>query len=571
MHIGKKKHSVSIKVYATGTLLITTLVLSAAIIKGVISLSVDAFIHTYKNSQEKVFIQIEKELMSYHEDILKAVSQIESSWAYQIYFDIDRLDSQLEMKTIYQMQKELEGVSIGRYNDTGIIILGKEGERFSTREEKILFENEEMFACEAGKAALEDPSKVHYTYVKSGYTSTTEGEAVIIASRALTKKNKTECYAVVFFTIKEKDFQKMYEYFTSEDTNFYLVNQNKQILSSDQDAMVGQILKDNIIKGEMISVLEQNLPSLQCTMYGVIQNQNAVQNIYDLPHLIERCVVIGFIVNIWFFLFMCYIIKPVDVFIKNMKLIQNGNFNQFMEVSGPKEVQQVEVAYNSMLQEIQEYMKKIVDVQNEKRKAEISALQMQINPHYMYNTLTSIKWLIWQGDTEKSVKTIDAFIELLRNTISNVEEYITVEQEIKNLENYVYINHVRYGDGILVNFLVLDECKTYLLPKMILQPFVENAFFHGFPEKKEGNIQISFNRNGDDMEILISDNGVGIKEKPTSCKVEHYSGIGISNVDKRLKLLYGIEYGVEITSKENEGTTVSLKIPIVRLEENIKN
>lgn len=191
---------------------------------------------------------------------------------------------------------------------------------------------------------------------------------------------------------------------------------------------------------------------------------------------------------------------------------------------------------------------------------------MQINPHYIYNTLASIKWLIWQKNTEKSIEIMDAFIQLLRNTISNTDEYISLEQEIENLNNYILINNTRYGDRIKVEFYVSKQVKKYKIPKMILQPFIENAFFHAFPSNETGYIQVFMREKENQMQIEIIDDGVGMEQTQTQGgwmeqKKEHFSGIGMNNVDERLKLLFGQEYGVKIKSSKEEGTTVIVTIP----------
>lgn len=193
---------------------------------------------------------------------------------------------------------------------------------------------------------------------------------------------------------------------------------------------------------------------------------------------------------------------------------------------------------------------------------------MQINPHYMYNTLTSIKWLIWQGNAEKSTQVIDAFISLLRNTISNTDEFITMEQELENLKNYVLINETRYGDNIRTEFYVSPTCLQIKVPKLILQPFVENAFFHAFPEGRSGMIQIFVKEKGGLLWIEITDNGVGLTDeklvslrKKEGIKGEHFTGIGINNVDDRIKMIYGKKYGIHIRSSKGCGTTVTIQLP----------
>ena len=201
---------------------------------------------------------------------------------------------------------------------------------------------------------------------------------------------------------------------------------------------------------------------------------------------------------------------------------------------------------------------------------------MQINPHFIYNTLASVKWLIWQGRIEKSTETIDAFISLLQNTISNKDEMITIAQEIENLKNYVLINHIRYGDSISVNFFVMPNCEEYIVPKLIFQPFIENAFFHGFTDKESGSIHVFINEKDGILICEIIDNGIGICDKDMKNlftksykRHEHYTSIGINNVHDRIKLLYGDKYGVAITSELDKGTTVRITMPAQKeFEEN---
>ena len=130
------------------------------------------------------------------------------------------------------------------------------------------------------------------------------------------------------------------------------------------------------------------------------------------------------------------------------------------------------------------------------------------------------------------------------------------------------INQARYGDAIKVEFFVMPQCNHYKVPKLILQPFVENAFFHAFPEGRTGRIQVFVKETGGNLKFDITDNGVGIRteqlmalHKKENRKSEHFTGIGIGNVDDRIKLIYGLDYGINIFSEEEKGTTITLVVP----------
>lgn len=145
--------------------------------------------------------------------------------------------------------------------------------------------------------------------------------------------------------------------------------------------------------------------------------------------------------------------KPLSALVYAMKHSKETQFEKHVPVEGTYEIQELSQTYNTMVDEINRYIDQLINVEKEKRKAEIHALQMKINPHYIYNTLATVKWLIWQQNVEKSTQVIDAFIMLLRNVISNSDEFVTVEQEIDNLKNYALINQARYGEDIQVVFL----------------------------------------------------------------------------------------------------------------------
>ena len=265
-------------------------------------------------------------------------------------------------------------------------------------------------------------------------------------------------------------------------------------------------------------------------------------------------------------------LNPLSQLVDKMSFVRDGEFTQYMPVSGTEEIKELAVTYNIMLDDIKKYIDQLIQTQKEQRQSEIKALQMQINPHYIYNTLASIKWLVYQNNQEKTVKTIDAFIQLLRNTISNSDEFITVDKELENLHHYVSINQTRYGDAVQVEYYVSPDCGNCLLPKMILQPFIENAFFHAFPSGMCGTIEIFIKRRDSILEIKVADDGVGMDNDTATRAVgqdlskEHYSGIGVHNVHERLQLLYGEDYGIQIESRKQRGTCVKISLPVRKMD-----
>lgn len=261
-------------------------------------------------------------------------------------------------------------------------------------------------------------------------------------------------------------------------------------------------------------------------------------------------------------------LAPLSQMIQTMSQVQDGLLTQHVPVTGTTEIRELAVTYNKMVDALQDYIQQLVSTREKQLRYEIKALQMQINPHYIYNTLASIKMLVFQNAREQAVETLDAFIALLRSTITNTDEFITIQQEVENLKNYMLIIRTRYGDRIHAEYYVSSNCYHCKILKMILQPFLENAVFHAFPDGRKGTIQVVVRRNGTQLVIRIIDDGIGMKQQKAdqlveqSIKKEYFSGIGIHNVDDRLKLLFGEQYGVHIESKPEEGTAIIVTLPL---------
>lgn len=548
----------------------------------IVKLSEDIFVNTYGKSQEKVFLQIEKELNHYHENLSKIIDSVEVSWAFRIYFSDKEMNSTRTFRNFYKMDEDLKNAIPTNISDVSVMLVGLNEKTYLNREETIISSAKEILESDVSKKAMEKKGSIVYQYADSGFTSTTRNTPVVMAAKALCYPESGEMYALIYVTMKEEDMEKFYQHFTSEYANFYMTDSQGKIISTNQKGVLENKLGKNLRvaekeeklrcdameNGKEVIVLQKYLPYYNYTMYGVIDSRNALGRLYNIPMLWGVCAAIAMGVIIATYFFVKQTTKPLSVLVNKMANARNEKYDGQIEVTGSYEIQELTTTYNAMLEDLNRYIEELMNVQKEKRKAEISALQMQINPHYVYNTLASIKWLIYQGEIEKSTKAIDAFISLLRSTIGNTDEYTTVEKEIENLKNYVFINNTRYGDKVQVEYFVNFGCEECQIPKMILQPFVENAFFHAFPYERKGKITILVRKLDDNLQIQIIDDGVGIDQKRLkeisegNTKTEHFTGIGVNNVDDRLKLLYGSQYGILIESEENKGTRITVCIPV---------
>nr|WP_083389833.1 sensor histidine kinase [Angelakisella massiliensis] len=241
----------------------------------------------------------------------------------------------------------------------------------------------------------------------------------------------------------------------------------------------------------------------------------------------------------------------------------------YRPVGGTREVQELSSSFGHMVLRIQELMSTVRQEEINLRKTELKALQAQINPHFLYNTLDSIAWMCERGRNADAVKMVHALARLFRISISKGHELIPIAKEIEHAESYLQIQKYRYKNQFTYDFDVDPECLEYLCNKITLQPIIENAINHGLDLLvDEGNIHVSVHQDGDDIVFRVEDNGVGMSEEQIQAIMERgpkdRTGIGIKNVNDRLKIYFGKKYGLHITSELDVGTCVEIRMPKVR-------
>lgn len=261
------------------------------------------------------------------------------------------------------------------------------------------------------------------------------------------------------------------------------------------------------------------------------------------------------------------ITKPFSKLEQSMLEVESGLKKIEYEDSMCLEVEVLSEHFNNMVQRIEELMSDIKDNEKYLRSYELNALRSQINPHFLYNTLDTIVWMAEFGDTDMVIKVTKSLANFFRLSLSGGKEMITVAEEVKHVSEYLMIQSVRYEDKLRYSFDISDDANELIVPKIILQPIVENSIYHGIKEKDgAGEVKISAKIVGEGLVLCVADDGVGFsldKDIPKSEDVK-LGGIGISNVDKRIKLYYGDVYGIKIKSKVGEGTLVTINLPINR-------
>ena len=230
------------------------------------------------------------------------------------------------------------------------------------------------------------------------------------------------------------------------------------------------------------------------------------------------------------------------------------------------EIDILQASYYEMLKRNRDLLESNIHNEREKREAELKALQAQISPHFLFNTLNSIRWAAFNNNNKKVVDMIVTLSSLLRMTIVNGDEFITLEAEIGNLKNYIAIFQMRQEAEIVFEYDIPAELKSYLIPKLLLQPIIENSLIHGFGDTEgSGTITITCENLKEGFYITIADNGVGMDADAIQSKLPAkgpvFLGIGVNNVDERIKLNYGEQYGLKIDSTIGKGTIARLFLP----------
>ncbi|WP_083612375.1 sensor histidine kinase [Paenibacillus sp. P32E] len=326
--------------------------------------------------------------------------------------------------------------------------------------------------------------------------------------------------------------------------------------------------------GEKRFITVRTLAQTGWKIVGVAYYDEIVTTKRDLNHFLIwflGFVILGVIV---LSIFLSWLIaSPIRKLERTVKLVGEGDLNTPIDVSGAYEVEQLSRRFNMMLQRIRQLMDQIIYEQETKRKGELEVLQSQINPHFLYNTLNSVIRLAERGKTDEVVTMIQSLSKFFRISLSKGKNMITMQEELDHIRHYLVIQSFRFKNKFRYEIKAQDEVLTYQTIKLILQPIVENALYHGIEMMPdEGLITITAELQEGMIVIRISDNGLGMNQETLKTilsggKTSSGSGVGVRNVNERIGLVYGREYGLTFESEIEEGTTVTVIFPAVRAQE----
>lgn len=323
-------------------------------------------------------------------------------------------------------------------------------------------------------------------------------------------------------------------------------------------------------RGEKYLVTRTDMKTTGWTLVSMVPYKSVMAETMAISGVMILAVAITLIVTLLLLnRILTGVVKPLKKLEKYMVQVNPDNMDQRMEILTDDEIGHLSMKFNQMMDRIRNLKEQVIEVQEDKRKYELQALQAQINPHFLYNTLDSIIWMAETNDSNIVAMT-EALAKLFRISLNKGNEEISLERELEHVKNYLIIQSMRYADKFTYEISAepgVERCRTI---KLILQPIVENCIYHGIKKKRgTGKITIRAYRREQNLIIEVSDDGCGMPEeicrKILSDEIESEnisgSGIGVKNVNERIQLRFGKKYGLSYSSEEGVGTTVTYVLP----------
>lgn len=323
-------------------------------------------------------------------------------------------------------------------------------------------------------------------------------------------------------------------------------------------------VKNGYVKSKQAYVSQYQIPNSGWTLIGVssMEQLHAVQTQILWSFIGTGLFALGVcLIGIWFVLRLW--IKPLRDLQVTILKVGSGHSDLRANETGSPELVDLARQFNIMLDRIDQLMIAVKEEEQNVRRYELQALSSQINPHFLYNTLDTIVWMAEFNDSKRVVEVTKSLAKYFRLALNQGHEQISLKDEIDHVRQYLFIQKQRYGEKLQYEIKELKQYDDYKIPKLILQPLVENAIYHGIKEmNRQGRIRVSVSENDTQLIVSIYDNGRGfVASETTNATLVRLGGVGLKNVNQRLQLQFGKSYHMEIKSEENTYTEIRLYFP----------
>jgi two-component system sensor histidine kinase YesM len=573
-----KNYSISKKIiYIYLPLSIIPLIIVATIISAIYKSRV-------KEASYRNIIDSSKLIISKIDEMVKDVNDCSNMLTINLNTIIDEVkenENYSDFEKTVDINRELNNAKIIFSEVESISFVDREGNNYFTdyRLKEYLAKNYNWDTMgkvfeSTGKSLWLDMKKINHCMEDTEKQLITMGKKVIHI-----KSGKTLGY--LFLNVSEDTFSSM---FRGQEIDYFLVSGSKIISSKDNSKLNAETTKEIIqavkgkteesiiteINGSDHIIVNVPLEFESWNLVGSTDLSTLTDDLSKITMLIIITLFTSIVIQIIGAKVLSYlIVNPINKVREKMKLIGEGNFNVYFEVEGNDEIGMFLRTFNRMAIRIKNLLRKVEEKESQKREYELALIQQQIKPHFLYNTLDIIYMLSEMDMKKETLKATKSLADFYRGTLSNGRQIISIQEEISALEDYLYIQNLKYSDVFEYSIEVDKDILKYNIMKLTLQPLVENAIYHGLkPRGRLGKLNIIGRSIENKIEIAVKDDGIGMREKAVSRlnkselgkKQQHF---GLFSVKNRITLYFGDEAGLKIISKENEGTTIIITLPKV--------
>jgi two-component system sensor histidine kinase YesM len=549
---------------------------SVDILKQKVSQSFQENLMYIGNSTVKELSGIEKitELI-YIDDNIQYALNSESRSDQQYYTNLKKVDQVINNISFYS----------NYYNYiTSLFIFGSNGSEFMYGNEAYAIDTKQLRESAWYKRMLDLNGKVLWIGLHDNESSISRSKPVFSIARAINDVNNRNIGSI-YLSLNTSVFSDILSKASpNTQSQIYIVDQFGKIVFPEQKVAMsleseGIVLPQTTSKasfeikknGQLFLASTYDIEKygwkiIQTVPMEILTKDNKV--IFEITAIVF---IVSFLFSgiIWFFI-SASIVRPIKRLTLTMKDVKATNLLVKSDIKSLDEIGLLSVTYNYMIERINFLFNQVVEEEQKKRNAEIKALQGQITPHFLYNTLNAIRWMAIIQKAEGIKEVVDALGRLLKNTFKQKSTIISLNEELGMIKDYVYIQQTRYRDKFQVYYEVDEQLLQAKCVKFILQPIVENAIFHGIEPKEEpGIIKIKVSGRGSVLHITVEDNGVGMTASRISEMIndgklvqDASQGIGVQNVDNRIKMICGEMYGLQIESKVDVFTKVHIRLPL---------
>ncbi|OXM15874.1 sensor histidine kinase [Paenibacillus herberti] len=439
-----------------------------------------------------------------------------------------------------------------------------------------------------GKAKIILPSQINLVFENN--------EPYVLIMKQMNDVDNRKSLATMLIAVKLSFINNVLRDFEQNNTaDLWLMNREGEIIFHTDEEKIGDfdteinrypILNGSFRKGSGNKAVIVSL-SESLDFNWVLAHSIPLKNLTERTDLVRNVTIFVFIcfvlmTSVLFIFFAMKVTRPIKKLSRLMKEVEMGRFQVDLQINSSDEVGTLARSFNSMVATIHELIETNFDIKIRQKEAELYALQSQINPHFMYNTLETINMAVEEGRSEMVVEMVTLLGRMLRFSVSNKNKYVPIADEVQHISNFLTIQKYRFTDRLLFEIDKKTDIDSYFTPKFILQPVIENAIKYGLETRKVLDIKLSISREfgahsgEEDIVFRIRDNGPGIEQERleeiermlrSETLVGKDSGFGLGNVNARIVIMLGEEYGLQLHSIHGKGTEVMIRIPVINKEE----